>query len=213
MGETSREDIENRSSKEAKKVHFPRVDIIWADNREVLPRVEEPIQRTETSWIQSSWLCMVSSIRVYRPEREQPQSIEGLQFSARENGLLWLQKGGIEIEFDPSRIDPKYILQRTPKKLNQPLSIDPEGKNPPIGWAIWIEEDFAIPWYLCLIFTIISLGIFVFAVWYTAVHGPAANGWTIGSFLFIIVNLFLTIWVLKAKDSKHARNGGLKKDN
>lgn len=53
----------------------------------------------------------------------------------------------------------------------------------PIGWEIWIN---------------------VFAVWYTADNGPKANGWKIDGFMFTPVTLLFTIWVLRAKDSKHA---------
>lgn len=76
----------------------------------------------------------------------------------------------------------------------------------PIGWAIWLDEDFSVPWYVPLVLVAASLGIFVFALWYTADdHGPKANGWTIGSFLLTPMSVVFTAWVLKAKDSKHAR--------
>lgn len=82
---------------------------------------------------------------------------------------------------------------------------NPNGIEMPVGWATWIEEDFAVPWYLTLIFAIIASGVFGFALWYNTNHGPKANGWTIGTGPLTMLSFVFPVWVLKAKDSKHAK--------
>jgi len=119
--------------------------------------------------------------------------------------MQWLPKANIEIDFGHNLVDPSFIFQRTPKKLRTPLAINPDGTTAPIGWAIWVDEDFWIPWYVLLLFGVISISIFVFAVWYTASNGPKANGWTIGGFVLTPITFLFSIWVLRAKDSQHAR--------
>jgi hypothetical protein len=109
----------------------------------------------------------------------------------------------LEVEYDA---DPQTIYHRTPKKLSTPLKPDPTGRNPPIAWAIWIDEDFVVPWYLPLLLLIAAIGVVVFVAVYTAEEGtPKANGWTIGSCVLAALVMAFNGWVLWAKDSKHPR--------
>lgn len=112
----------------------------------------------------------------------------------------------LEVDFDDRLADPRAVYHRTPKKLHTGLKPDPTGKHPPIAWAIWIDEDFVVPWYLPLSLLIAAIGIVVFAGWYTAEAGTVkANGWTIGSCVLAAVVMAFNGWVLWAKDSKHPR--------
>jgi hypothetical protein len=118
--------------------------------------------------------------------------------------MEWLSTASIEIDFGQIN-DPNFIYHRTPKKLRAPLTIDHSGKTAPIGWAIWIDEDFSVPWHVPALLGLLCIGILIYAIVYTAENEPKANGYTIGSLLAAIVSLMFTALVLKAKDSKHAR--------
>ena len=84
------------------------------------------------------------------------------------------------------------------------MSIDRTGVRPPIGWAIWIGEEFVVPWYIPCTFVILAVGAFVFAIAYTAKDEAKANGWTIGTGVISLLTFVFTAWVLRTKDSKHA---------
>lgn len=118
---------------------------------------------------------------------------------------LWLSDASIQVEIDHTLVGSRYIHSRLPKRLRKNLVPEPYGIKPIIGWGIWVDEDFAIPWYIPVFLTIVSTGVFVFAIRYTSENAPKANGWTIGSFLLTPINLIFSAWVLRAKDSKHAR--------
>jgi hypothetical protein len=112
----------------------------------------------------------------------------------------------IEVDHEDIYQNPLTIYHRTLKKVGDHLKPDHTGLMGSIGWAIWIEEDFVVPWYVPFTMLTISIGIFVFAAWYTAEAGTLkANGWTIGSFLLAAVTLSFNAWVSWAKDSKHPR--------
>ncbi|KAH8629745.1 asparagine synthetase [Alternaria alternata] len=98
------------------------------------------------------------------------------------------------IEFDHGS-DTFYMYHRTPKKLSK-LKSDPTGVNTPVAWAIWIDEDFSVPWYLILVLILIIIATCVFAPFY---------GWPIGSYIIAATGLAMTGWILWAKDSKHPR--------
>ena len=118
------------------------------------------------------------------------------------DSLTWIDTASLEIDYPPIT-EPTFIYNRVPKKLHRPMEIDRRGICPPIGWAIWIEEDFVVPWFIPVTFFIIAIAVFVFALWYTAEQGPKANGWTIGTGLLSILTFVFTAWVLRTKDSKH----------
>ncbi|OAL49059.1 hypothetical protein IQ07DRAFT_512442 [Pyrenochaeta sp. DS3sAY3a] len=114
--------------------------------------------------------------------------------------------GLLEVDYDDRLADARAIYHRTPKKLRTRLKPDPTGASPPIAWAIWIDEDFVVPWYLPLSLLIASIGNVIFAAWYTAESGTVkANGWTIGGGILTAVVTAFNGWVLWAKDSKHPR--------
>jgi hypothetical protein len=109
----------------------------------------------------------------------------------------------VEVNYE---VGPQAIYHRTPKKLQKPLKPDRTGIQPPIAWAIWIDEDFVIPWYLPILLLVASIGIVIFAAVYTAEVGtPNANGWTISSCILAALVIAFNSWVLWAKDSKHPR--------
>jgi hypothetical protein len=87
------------------------------------------------------------------------------------------------------------MYHRTPKKLSK-LKSDPTGVNTPVGWAIWIDEDFSVPWYIILALILIIIATCVFASFY---------GWPIGSYIIAATGLVMTAWILRAKDSKHPK--------
>jgi len=62
-----------------------------------------------------------------------------------------------------------------------------------------------MPWYLPVLFWIIALGSFVFAIAYTATHGLKVNGWTISTGTLSIITFVFTARVLRTKDSKYRR--------
>lgn len=109
----------------------------------------------------------------------------------------------MHLEFD-YQDDAHIIYNHTPKKLHEPLKSNPA--KPTIAWAIWIDEDFVVPWYLPISLLITAVGVVVFAAVFTAEEGtPKANGWTIGSCVLAAVVMAFNGWVLWAKDSKHPR--------
>jgi hypothetical protein len=67
---------------------------------------------------------------------------------AFEDSMAWLQNATLELTTEASSEKPRYIYNRAPKKLHGRMKIDPRGIRPPIGWSIWVEEDFFVPWYL-----------------------------------------------------------------
>ncbi|KAF2032143.1 hypothetical protein EK21DRAFT_61594 [Setomelanomma holmii] len=107
----------------------------------------------------------------------------------------------IELNYRNTLVGPRFIYNRTPIKIRALLIPDLRGQAPPIGWAIWIDEEFA---YMSLIFMAMSVGILVFAAWYTAEETPKANGWAVGSYLLCALTFILGGWIAWAKDSKHA---------
>ena len=111
----------------------------------------------------------------------------------------------IEVDYGSNLVDPRFVYHSTPKKLHKQLSLDPNGMVSPIGWVIWIDEDFAVHWLVLAAIIVIVFGFFVFAIIYTAESGQEANGWTIVSCAIALVNIVFTSWVLRSKDSKHAR--------
>lgn len=119
--------------------------------------------------------------------------------------LSWLKNATLAITTDDRTINPRYIYNRTPKKLHRKMETDPNGIRPPIGWAIWVEESFIVSWYLPVLFLIIALGSFVFAIAYTATHGPIANDWTISTGTLSIITFVFMAWVFRTKNSKHGR--------
>jgi hypothetical protein len=103
-----------------------------------------------------------------------------------------LESANLEIDYGTDTLS---IYRRTPKKLSK-LKSDPTGVNIPIAWAIWIDEDFSVPWYLILELILIIIATCVLASLY---------GWPIGSYIIAAIGLMMTGWVLRAKDSKHPR--------
>ena len=109
---------------------------------------------------------------------------------------LDMKRISMEIDYGTRLADPHTIYYHTPKKLHTSLKPDPTGRNPPVGWAIWIDEDFSVLWYLILVLILIIIATCVFASFY---------GWPIGSYIIAATGLVMTGWVLRAKDSKHPR--------
>lgn len=62
-------------------------------------------------------------------------------------------------------------MDNIPKRKYPKLTAESPERQVPIGWGVWVDEDFSVPWYLNLICTVISIGILVFAIWYTVDHG------------------------------------------
>ncbi|KAF2821881.1 hypothetical protein CC86DRAFT_386235 [Ophiobolus disseminans] len=146
------------------------------------------------------WSQFPPSIVLYFPDREAPEKGKGKQpVQDNDEDLDWMSTASMDVDFGDTLADPRFTYHRTPKKLHSPLTIDPHGTNPPIGWAIWIDKNFAVPWYLPLALAVHSVAVFVFAIWYTAETAPKANGWVIGSFVFTPVSLVFGVWVLKAR--------------
>lgn len=212
-------EMKNATSSTGRKHQVPRIEICGPRTTQTLPVEENQVFSSESHWINRMRL-----VRVYFPDQDVVRRVRGAYISRSLNfsyfhiqltsflatnpdtdGQMveWLQTGGIDV--DLGTVDPQYIFQKTPKKRREPLCIDPIGRVAPIGWGIWIDEDFSVPWYLLLISGALSFGIMIFAVFYTLDHGSSANGWTIGGFMFGPLNMLLTIWVLKTKDSRHPR--------
>ncbi|KAH4026161.1 hypothetical protein JI435_435830 [Parastagonospora nodorum SN15] len=100
-------------------------------------------------------------------------------------------RGNIEVFADP-----QTIYRRTLKKLGGPIELNIAGLSTTVGWAIWIDEDFVVSWFIPFTILTISIGIFVFAARYTADVGtPKANVWMISSFLIAAVALSFNAWV------------------
>lgn len=116
-----------------------------------------------------------------------------------------LQNSSIAITFGTSVLHESFVWHAMPKKLRWGMQPVANGFKMPEGWAIWIDEDFAVPWYLTLVFAVVVVGLFVFAIWYTAEHGPKANGWTIGTGVLSMLAFVFPVWVLRTKDSRHTR--------
>jgi hypothetical protein len=206
-------EMNNATISTGRKHQVPRIEICGPRTTQTLPVEENQVSSSESRWINRMRL-----VRIYFPDQNvlrgeyicrslnsnQLTGIVATNSETDEQMVEWLQTGGIDV--DLGTVDPQYIFQKTPKKRREPLCIDPNGRVAPIGWGIWIDEDFYVPWYLLLISGVFSLGILIFAVLYTFEHGPSANGWTIGGFMFAPLNMLLTIWVLKTKDSKHPRS-------
>jgi hypothetical protein len=199
----SKKDQEDKKKNINYKV--PRVSIQWKDREDTLPMSN--ISRTNQPW---PWTQCPISIKIFFPDREAPKTtmvseIEQHAEQGIDKDLDWLSTASMEVDFGHNLAEPCFIYNRAPKKLHTPLKLDAHGRSPPIGWAIWIDEDFTVPWYIPLVLIVLSLIVFIFAVCWTSEQTPKANGYTIGSFLLTPVTLVFGAWVLKAKDSRHAR--------
>ncbi|OWY42215.1 asparagine synthetase [Alternaria alternata] len=125
-----------------------------------------------------------------------PKSAKGNEPDVDQPMPLDMKRISLEIDYGTHLADPHTIYYHTPQKLHTSLKPDPTGRNPPVGWAIWIDEDFSVPWYLILALILIIIATCVFASFY---------GWPIGSYIIAATGLVMTGWVLRAKDSKHPR--------
>lgn len=131
---------------------------------------------------------------------------KGKEHAANARGNMRWASRDIEVDHGEVFADPQTIYRRTPKKLDGPIELNIAGLTTTVGWAIWIDGDFVVPWFIPSTISTISIGIFVFAAWYTADAGwPKANGWTISSFLVAAAALSFNAWVSWAKDSMHPR--------
>ncbi|ORY04352.1 hypothetical protein BCR34DRAFT_617484 [Clohesyomyces aquaticus] len=135
---------------------LPKIEVQWSNKTETLP-----MSGDASSIAKFPWIRLVSAIRVSFPELEAPTEAALEKMADEDNfGMQWLPQANITIDFGHNLVHPRFIFQRTPKKLHKPLSIDTNGMDAPIGWAIWIDEDFWVPWYVLLVLGILSIGIF-----------------------------------------------------
>ncbi|KAH8726558.1 hypothetical protein GQ44DRAFT_771319 [Phaeosphaeriaceae sp. PMI808] len=157
---------------------------------------------TENSKLPYPWLRWLERITVYIPEVKTQNGNKDRVANEQTTGLDW-SSASLELVYNENAINQYYIYQETPKKLHTPLVPDPHG--PRFGWAIWIEEDFWVPWYIPFVLTVLSIGTCVFAALYTDKETPKADGWTIGSCLLAAVSLGFNAFIWKTKDSRHAK--------
>lgn len=109
------------------------------------------------------------------------------------------KKVAIDISCD---CDSYYIFHSLPKKRNTKLERARGSRDAPFGWALWVEEDFFIPWYFLALINLVTIGTFTFGTVYSILQGNQAGGWAIASFILSAVTFVFTQWVAKAKDSK-----------
>lgn len=163
------------------------LEIIWDNKaRDCLP----PSVRLKFPW---SWLVIAKTIRIHarKPTKEDRHDAE----QYRE----LLKNVAIDISCD---CDSSYIFHSLPKKRNTKLERARGSRDAPFGWALWVEEDFFIPWYFLALINLVTIGAFTFGFVYSILHGNQAGGWAIASFLLSAVTFVFTQWVAKAKDSK-----------
>ncbi|KAJ4297974.1 hypothetical protein N0V90_005873 [Kalmusia sp. IMI 367209] len=200
-------EISNPKRPQKQKKRSLRLKLYWKESKQSLPVDDREIPRE--TFDSFPWLRMASCIRIFLPKFPQRESSPGDAAipgdQTDDSAMSWIRNTSIEVDYGSNLVHPRFIYHRTPKKLRERLTLDPNGEEPPIGWAIWIDEDFAVHWSVLIALNIISLGLFVFAIVYTAKSGQKANGWTIGSCAIALVNIVFTSWVLRSKDSKHAR--------
>ncbi|KAF2998639.1 hypothetical protein E8E13_007567 [Curvularia kusanoi] len=177
----------------------------WPDIKIRFGKQEESLTDIfPTSVAPMPWLRDIVSIEIGFPDRSPSEGIPST-FNVPDDPPSWLRDATLTLTYESATVEPKFVYSRMPKKLKTKMAPDPNGIRGPIGWAIWVEEDFVVPWWLPLVFLIVALGAFLFAITYTATHGPKANGWTISTGLLSIITFVFTAWVLWTKDSKHGR--------
>ncbi|KAH6849563.1 hypothetical protein B0T12DRAFT_418499 [Alternaria alternata] len=135
-------------------------------------------------------------ITLFLSHLKAPSPGKGKEPNTNKPMRLDITRISLELDYGTRLADPLTIYYHAPKKLHTGLRPDPTGRNPPIGWAIWIEEDFSVPWYMVLVLILIIIATCIFASFY---------GWPIGSYIIAATGLVMTGWVLRAKDSKHPR--------
>ncbi|KAJ5404103.1 hypothetical protein N7509_003974 [Penicillium cosmopolitanum] len=113
------------SNSTGKKRRIPRIEICGPWTSQTLP-----VEERHGSIDDSHWINRIRSVRIYFPtDSEARRDIPEVDEEIEE----WLQTASVDV--DLGEVDPHYIFQRTPKKRRQPLGIDPNGRNAPIGWA------------------------------------------------------------------------------
>jgi hypothetical protein len=96
---------------------------------------------------------------------------------------LDMKRSSTKINYGTRLADPRTIYYHTPKKFHTSLKPDPTDRNPPVGWAIWIDEDFSVLWYLILVLILIIIATCIFASFY---------GWPIESYIIAATDLVMT---------------------
>lgn len=104
-----------------------------------------------------------------------------------------LEAASLHIEYP---VDRYQIYKSLPRKLGRPMHTG-------IGWAIWVEEDFVLPWYLPLVITFFAFGLFTTMVAMSYEKGVELNFLTVGNFVLTCFTVAYSAWILREKDSKH----------
>lgn len=163
------------------------LEIIWDNNaKEFLPpstQLKFPL----------SWIATVRTIRIHTRKPPKRDQYDAEQYRELLNNVA------IDISCD---CDSYYVFHSLPKKRNTKLERARESRDAPFGWALWVEEDFFIPWHFLALINLVTIGSFTCGVVLFSRHGNQAGGWAIASFLLSAVTFVFTQWVAKAKDSK-----------
>lgn len=195
------DEVPRRSPSQSSDIHQPkdrlrnclnavRISFAWdEDATESLPvPVSVPIS---PSW--AAWFRLAQSIKIRGLKASRKGTI-----SEDEDEVL-LRNASIDVDYGCSA---RYISEQVPKRLRRELKPNLSGKHAPVGWALWVEEDFTIPWYFLGLINLITIGSFAFGVGFSVMHGLQPGGWAVASYVVSLITFILSQWISKTKDSK-----------